>query len=629
MSTAQSVIDALKRYDLKPEGSGQYRCNSPFRAGANSHSFAVTIDGDELGAFFDHNGGDSGSLYELATRLGIELPRLAAENSKKTYANLAEYAAHKGVDAAVYTAAGWVEEIYQQRPALKFPTKNGFRWRFLDGGKCSFINQKGYTACWYGLDKAIKIATETGQPLVICNGEPSTVVAQHHGLAACAVTNGEGKHIPGSLLQEIVSKWQGKIIIALDCDKAGRKGSSLFLQDFQNAGADAKAVDLMLGNKGDLADFCKLNGKESISLIPTLPALLDVQLALPAAEGKALDAAPVLPLQTLVDELVKARKTAERKEDRPLDDLLDTIQAEVDRMRINEHMKADKALDDVFQEHTDWMIDAYNHAGAMIGFSTGINQLDELLGGIEQGHMWVLLAATGMGKTTLVSSIGASLINQAPGIIIPTELEPKYWINKLLAVMTRIPTDLIRRGRISHNQMAHIENMKALIQMRQTRIYQERSPSVDNALAFARNAIKNHGAKWAIVDCLSNIKATGQQGIFDNATAASNFAQELASLGLAVVSTSQVGRNLSNEKVKIPNINSGYGSGVIENNADVLLGLYRHDYYVVRGDEPPKPEFPEGTMLVRCLKHRHEGNAEGRSVSPFFIGGVGVYDEQI
>lgn len=98
-------------------------------------------------------------------------------------------------------------------------------------------------------------------------------------------------------------------------------------------------------------------------------------------------------------------------------------------------------------------------------------------------------------------------------------------------------------------------------------------------------------------------------------------------MGLAVLITSQVGRSMNDRKSKIPTKHDGKGSGRIEENTDVLLALYNHDTYVKQGEAEPMPDvFPEGTVLIRCLKHRNLGEAENNAVQPKFIGGIGVRD---
>lgn len=284
MTTGDKVLAHLQAYRVKPDGGpGQWRCISPLRAGADGMNFTLRIDADgEHGAWDDKSGGESGSLYDLAKRLKIELPqqdRPAPEDTLIEYRNLAEYAARHGVPESAFVAAKWAKEPAltnhpgsdRQRLALEFPTATGKRYRFVDGQKPKFKSEKGYKACWYGLKRAVEIAQAQDLPLVICNGEPSVIVAQHFNIPACAITGGEQAKIPAPLLDELKAAWHGTLILAMDCDETGRKSAAGKQAILQAVGYKTVwNVDLGLGEKGDLADFCKLHTDTALSQLQTI-----------------------------------------------------------------------------------------------------------------------------------------------------------------------------------------------------------------------------------------------------------------------------------------------------------------------------------------------------------------------
>lgn len=281
MSTADKVLEALSAYKLKQEKPGQYRCNSPFRANSDSMSFTLTINGGEHGSFFDHHPGanpQSGSLYELAKHLDIAVPAsVPVANTKRAYSGTEDYAKAHGITGDVLRQWQWRETVYQGRPALEIPTRTGQRWRFLDGekGKAVYKSVEGYRRCWYGLNQFVKGCIEDGSPLVICNGEISTITAQHYLIPAICMTAGEKGEIPDDLLAELKGHIGEKrrIIIALDCDKAGRAAARGLADQLTAAGYDAFAVDLGLDIGGDLADFCMLYGHDGLQRLEKLPPL--------------------------------------------------------------------------------------------------------------------------------------------------------------------------------------------------------------------------------------------------------------------------------------------------------------------------------------------------------------------
>ena len=273
MATREKVLIALQAFDLREEGPNSYRCNRPWSPGSDSQGLTLTFEDGEHGAYFDHVAGQGGSLYQLAQKLKVQIEHeFKAQETKKTFAGLDEYAQAHGATAETFKAAGWKEVNFQNRPALEFPTKTGKRWRFLDGQYPLWKSVKGYKKCWYGLERAVNRAKDSNQPLIICNGEPSVIVAQARGLPACAVTSGENADIPEELFDELRQAWQGSIILAPDCDDTGYKWARKWLDRLN--GYQAKAVDFH-GSKGfDLADFILLNGEDVDVRFAELPDLI-------------------------------------------------------------------------------------------------------------------------------------------------------------------------------------------------------------------------------------------------------------------------------------------------------------------------------------------------------------------
>lgn len=271
--TAALVIDALvNQHGFRKVAPDTYRGNTPWRDGSNSDAFTLSVEDDEHGAAFDHVTEEGFSLYQVAERIGMDVP---SPTTKRAFGTLAVYAEAHHVTPGVFQAAGWQEATHYGRPALAFPTDNGTRWRFLDDKTPRFINPKGYARCWYGLKRAVAVARHNRQPLVLCNGEPSTVVAEHYGMAACCVTSGEKKEIPDSLLVELWEAWQGEILVVFDSDDTGRAaGRAVAGQLRENGWPETRAIDLQGGKEGyDLADFCGTHGTASAEKLLDMPLL--------------------------------------------------------------------------------------------------------------------------------------------------------------------------------------------------------------------------------------------------------------------------------------------------------------------------------------------------------------------
>lgn len=276
MELANQILSALSAYGLKPEGVGKWRCkSSPFRMGSDSNSFTVSMDGDKL-VWHDHVDNRGGGMFDLARALGIELPRTQANATKRRYSSMDEYAKAHGVPEQALKAAMWRWTEYKGRPALEFPTAGGKRWRFMDGDQPYYISERGYKPCWYGLaHDATRKAISTKMPIVICNGEISTVAAHYHGVPALCMTSGEKSAIPADLLDELKREVPKdvEIVIALDCDDKGRKSANGIAGQLMLHWHKVRAVDLLMSKGGDLADFCALNQGDSYFKLLMLPSI--------------------------------------------------------------------------------------------------------------------------------------------------------------------------------------------------------------------------------------------------------------------------------------------------------------------------------------------------------------------
>lgn len=282
-STADAILNALHPFKLKSEGRNKYRCNSPFRPGSDSLSFTLTIDDGEHGAFHDHHASanpSSGSLYELATLLNIPLPAVTpVADTKRGYSGIKDYAEAHGVTVDVLNTWQWREISNKGRAMLLIPTRTGNRYRYIDGKKGTvYFSDQGYERCWYGFNNNLDNILKLDCPLVICNGEISTIAGQWAGgLAAIAMTAGEKAELPINLLNELKGRLADypnvEIIVAMDCDKDGRKAGRGLAKQLLEEGFKARAVDLGLGNKGDLADFCMLHGYDTLAALRSCPSL--------------------------------------------------------------------------------------------------------------------------------------------------------------------------------------------------------------------------------------------------------------------------------------------------------------------------------------------------------------------
>lgn len=565
-TTAQRI---LAQITLKPDGTvgngdQQYRGNSPFRSDSDSNGFTLVVSPcGEKGAYIDHaRDNERGSLYDLAKRLGIDPTPHEVETSKRPYKDMADYAQVHGVDVQVLRDAGCREGDYQGRKCIIIPTQTGDRYRFLDGDKPSYKSEGGYTRCFYGLDRAIGMKHPA---LVICNGEVSTMVAQSYGVPAFAMTGGEGK-FPDDLLSELKRKWKGTLYVTLDCDAAGQKAAAAIQQQLP----DAQVIDLNLSAGGDLADFCKLYTQDSFNELQ---------------RRAGLTVAPTLPTEDTISESFQT--------------LAQVGQSQFEGLRSGKITR--------------------------LGLLSHIPDLDRAVGSFMPSRLHIVLGATGMGKSTFGVTLALAFAYQGPGLVVSTETPPALWMAKVIAFRAGVPVDRIFEGTADAIEAQHIQKAYQQLRNANVRVLKTTSPDIGEIEDWVQKWAKPLGAKWLLVDSISRVIARGKRNIFDTTTEVSHRLQALTQTsGLAVVATSQVGRQLRDRANKIPTIQDGYGGGALEQDADVVLPLYYHHYYVMQGVSEESETYPEGKAMVQIGKHRWRSIANNK-VYLRFKGGIGFY----
>lgn len=609
-TTAERILDHLKGYDLRSEGEGKYRSNSPLRPGSNGHSFTVMIRDGEFGAFKDWAGNDEGSLYHLADLLGIPKPELAGvPETKREYKDMADYAQAHGIPVQVLKDARWEEVTYQGRRALKFPTRGGTRYRFLDTNGKPYTNETGNTKCWYGLDKAVKMAQEQNAPLILCNGEISTIAAQHHGLPAACVTSGEGK-IPDALLPEFQQKWDGEVWIVMDTDKKGYAATAKLKAQIPNA----KIIDLMLGEKADLADFCMLHPDSPASTL----AALTLPSAPPLAEGG---------FQAILDgiqTLSKLRREGEQESPTAVQ-VVEQLRKELSHFERKHQPIKTLRFEDAVRSNSGLLSEAIKNPQTVLGLRTHLPKIDRALGGWRKGRTHIVYADTNMGKSTVTASITAEFVRQSAGLVLSTESPPLHWFNKLVSAMTRIPYDQIDEGRLTPEQYSQVLDAYDTLANSKSRMLDSTNPTPAMLRKGVLEAKEEEDIDWVIIDSLSKMRVPGITDLYEKTSICADAIQELAiEADVMILATCQIGRNTKGRANKMPQLHDALGSGTVEMNADVVMSLYRHDYYVSKGEADPDPSFPPNSALVQVLKHRWK--PAGAAVMLMMVGGATFYE---
>jgi len=612
-TTGERVLAILSSHRLEQIGQGEYKCDHPLKVGSDSQAFTLTINPDgEHGAFYyfpPDTGGTikQGTLYELADALGV--PKGDAQDSaiigtKRGYRSLREYALVHGVEPEVFEAAGWrEEEHYTGRPALSFPTESGKRFRFLDGKKPRFIHaDKGYTRCWYGLNRVLAGEFDSSRKIVICNGEPSVVVAQHFGIPAITVGGGGEKPIPDYLLEQLVSTWRNGIFVALERD--GAKMAQTIAAQFKGG---AQVVDLgMMNVHEDLGDLCKLHGFGSYDYLVNRAAK-PVEVVERENTGK--------DLQQVSRELNQAIRSQNGSS---MPELIGDMRRKLDGLAAQYEepvIVGPGEADTDFAAYIEGNITA-NERGDTAGVMLcGIPGIDEGIGGFGEHETITILCESNMGKTMVSASIAAGLLQHSPGLIIPAETTPNRYKARIIGAITGVHASQIIRGTLRRGSDEYRRVARARVELADAgtqHFLRGFRPGIEEVMKGIEIAQKEHGIKWVLIDSMDRVRPTKWGGIFDETREKSKRLQDAAlQAGLCVIRTSQTKEFTGPEAVyRIPTMWSGKGGRDIAEDSDKIIGVWNYDRLafknLIDGSKINRDKYPQGGIALMWCKLKED-----------------------
>ncbi len=253
--------------------------------------------------------------------------------------------------------------------------------------------------------------------------------------------------------------------------------------------------------------------------------------------------------------------------------------------------------------------EAYGREGGLSGLSTGLSDLDQKLGGLHPSDLIILAARPSMGKTSLAANIAFNVARRyaweptpeggrktvGGGVVAfySLEMSAEQLAMRLLAEVTEIPSDHIRKGEINASQFAQISDAAAEIGEAPLYIDATGGISIGKLAARARRLKRTTGLDLIVVDYLQLV-TSGEGRVENRVQEVSQITQGLKSLAkelsVPIIAAAQLSRQVEARPDKRPQLSDLRESGSIEQDADVVMFIYREAYYV--GREAPK----EGTQ---------------------------------
>ena len=239
---------------------------------------------------------------------------------------------------------------------------------------------------------------------------------------------------------------------------------------------------------------------------------------------------------------------------------------------------------------------AYKNEAGIVGVPTGLTDLDDRLGGMHNSDLLIIAGRPSMGKTALATNIAfhAAKKLQEKGTkssiaFFSLEMSSEQLSTRILAEQSRIKSNDIRRGRISEEQFdKFIETSKNISELP---LYIDETPAISIAAMSnrARRIKRLYGLDLVVVDYIQLMSAANtRDGRVQEISEITKGLKALAKeLSVPVLALSQLSRAVEHRDIKKPQLSDLRESGSIEQDADVVMFVYREAYYLERKEPRP------------------------------------------
>jgi replicative DNA helicase len=264
--------------------------------------------------------------------------------------------------------------------------------------------------------------------------------------------------------------------------------------------------------------------------------------------------------------------------------------------------KGFRSLKDILPAAVDRIDTLHQSDGDITGISTGYNEFDKLTAGLQPGELIIIAGRPSMGKTTLAINIAenAAIGSKVPTAIFSMEMPAQQLAFRMISSLGRVDQTHLRTGNFPDEDWSRINTAVQL--MSEAPIFIDDTPSLSpgEIRARARRLQREHGLGLIVVDYLQLMQVHGNKE--NRATEISEISRGLKALAkemeCPVIALSQLNRSVEQRTDKRPVMSDLRESGAIEQDADLILFIYREEVY--NKDTPRK-----GVADIAIAKQRN------------------------
>jgi len=268
-------------------------------------------------------------------------------------------------------------------------------------------------------------------------------------------------------------------------------------------------------------------------------------------------------------------------------------------------------FDEAMKQTIEMASAAYKNEEGIVGVPTGLRDLDDKLGGLHQSDLIIIAGRPSMGKTSLATNIAFNAAQklQESGkkssiAFFSLEMSSEQLSTRIISEQARISSNDIRRGRISDEQFdKFLETSKNIAELP---LYIDETPAISIAAMSnrARRIKRLFGLDMIVVDYIQLMRGTtyNKDGRVQEISQITQGLKAIAKeLGVPVVALSQLSRQVEQRDDHKPQLADLRESGSIEQDADVVMFVYREGYYLSR-KEPREATVEHAEWQAKMMK---------------------------
>lgn len=291
-------------------------------------------------------------------------------------------------------------------------------------------------------------------------------------------------------------------------------------------------------------------------------------------------------------------------------DLLDKAESNLYEITDKHLRKNFKSLKEVLVTTVRDIEEAKNRNEDVTGVPTGFKYLDKLTSGWQKNALIIVAARPAVGKTAFCLNLAMNAAMHAskpyPVAFFSLEMGAGELVKRMLAATTEVSMDAITKGRMQEHEFVQMTQRMNRLAQAQIFLDDQAALNIFELRAKARRLKQKHDIQLIVIDYLQLMQADLNKG-GNREQEISKISRDLKSLAkeleIPIIALSQLNRSVESRKEsKVPQLSDLRESGAIEQDADMVMFLYRPEYYGINNDEMGNPI--EGETHVHIAKNR-------------------------